>query len=104
MAPGKFENLIGDRTISVEQRPRIYSDELSYVSQLSAFKAKGLSHSFKRKHFCFSEQIAKPLMSQILKAVQCMHSVGVVHRDLNPSNIFLDFELNPGETKPELKI
>ena len=43
-------------------------------------------------------------MIQILKAVQCMHSVGVVHRDLNPSNIFLDFELNPEETKPELKI
>ena len=32
MAQGKFGNLIGDRTISVEQRPRIYSDELSYVS------------------------------------------------------------------------
>ena len=85
-----FENLIGDRK-NVEPRPRIYSDELSYLSQLSAFKAKGSGHTSKRKHFCIPEQIAKPLMFQILKAVQCMHSVGVVHRDLNPSNIFLDF-------------
>ena len=33
-----------------------------------------------------------------------MHSVGVVHRDLNPSNVFLDFDLTAGETQQELKI
>ena len=34
---------------------------------------------------------AKPLMRQLLLAVKCMHSVGIVHRDINPSNVFIHF-------------
>lgn len=30
-------------------------------------------------------------MIQILIAVKCMHSAGIVHRDMNPSNVFLHF-------------
>lgn len=32
-----------------------------------------------------------PLVEQMLTAIQKMHHLGIVHRDINPGNIFLHF-------------
>jgi len=45
----------------------------------------------RKLRFRFEERVAKPLMQQVLTAVRYMHSVGVCHRDLNPSNLFIHF-------------
>ena len=49
---------------------------------------------------CFSEDEAKPLVRQLLSALQKMHSLGIVHRDLNPNNIFLHFPRLPHYATP----
>ena len=49
---------------------------------------------------CFSEDEAKPLVRQLLSALQKMHSLGIVHRDLNPNNIFLHFPQLPCYATP----
>lgn len=41
-----------------------------------------------------SEDVSKQLIKQIAIAVEYMHSKAVIHRDLNPRNIFLQFEGN----------
>ena len=41
------------------------------------------------RKFCFDEQEAKPLVRQLLEAVNKMHKFGIVHGNLNPSNLFL---------------
>ena len=38
-----------------------------------------------------TEDEAKPLIRQLLQAISEMHELGIVHRDLNPNNIFLNF-------------
>lgn len=40
------------------------------------------------------ESEAKPLVKQILEAVSFMHQNGVIHRDLNPTNIFCVDKMN----------
>jgi eukaryotic translation initiation factor 2-alpha kinase 3 len=40
-------------------------------------------------HHCFHPQLSLKLLLSILDGVQYLHSVGVVHRDLKPTNIFL---------------
>lgn len=37
------------------------------------------------------EELAKKILNPILSAVDCMHSKGVVHRDMNPTNVFIHF-------------
>ena len=70
-------------------RPRVMSDQISQQSKLSKFKLT--SHMRKKQRYRFEEEVAKPLMVQVLTAVRYMHSVGVCHRDLNPSNVFIHF-------------
>jgi serine/threonine protein kinase len=41
-----------------------------------------------------SEEISKSLLRQILLGVNYMHLNGVVHRDLNPTNVFFNEETN----------
>jgi serine/threonine protein kinase len=36
-----------------------------------------------------SEEQTKPIMRQLLQAVDYMHERKVVHRDLNPTNLFV---------------
>lgn len=43
------------------------------------------------RKICLNESEAKPLVRQLITALQKMHSLGIVHRDLNPSNLFLHF-------------
>lgn len=40
-------------------------------------------------------------MLQLLSAIKEMHNVGIVHRDLNPGNIFLHFPDIPFSTSPQ---
>ena len=37
----------------------------------------------------FNESMAAKMFEQILRALKYMHSKGVVHRDMNPTNVFL---------------
>jgi serine/threonine protein kinase len=37
----------------------------------------------------FSEDRARIIMRQIVNAVQYMHERGVIHRDMNPTNVFI---------------
>lgn len=37
----------------------------------------------------FEEQKAKRLIKHVIEGVNYMHEKGVVHRDLNPTNVFL---------------
>ncbi len=38
-----------------------------------------------------AENVARILMKQLASAVSYMHSMRVIHRDLNPRNVFLHF-------------
>lgn len=49
---------------------------------------------------------ARPLVREMLVAVQKMHKLGIVHRDLTPNNVFLHFPnlpaiQSPAQTKDE---
>ena len=44
----------------------------------------------------FEESEARPLVKQFLSALEKMHRLGIVHRDLNPNNLFLHFPKLPG--------
>ena len=48
------------------------------------------------------EKEAKPLVTQMLTAVKKMHRLGIVHRDLNPGNIFLHFPDLPNQHSPQI--
>lgn len=48
----------------------------------------------------FEENEAKPLIRQMLTAILKMHRLGIVHRDLNPGNIFLHFADLPTDQSP----
>ena len=72
-----------------QRRQRVLSDQFSQYSKLSQFKLNSQRRS--KLRFRFEEKVAKPLMRQVLTAVRYMHSVGVCHRDLNPSNVFIHF-------------
>ena len=74
---------------NLQRRPRVLSDQISQYSKFSQFKLN--SHMRRKLRFRFEEKVAKPLMRQVLTAVRYMHSVGVCHRDLNPSNVFIHF-------------
>lgn len=43
---------------------------------------------------------AKPLVKEMLVAIQKMHKLGIVHRDLTPANIFLHFPNLPAFNSP----
>ena len=43
----------------------------------------------------FEEHEARPLVKQFLNALEKMHRLGIVHRDLNPNNLFLHFPKFP---------
>ncbi len=53
-----------------------------------------------QKRTFFTEPESKPLVKQMLIAVQKMHKLGIVHRDLNPGNIFLHFPTLPAIHSP----
>ena len=48
----------------------------------------------------FLEDEAKPLVYQLISALEKIHRLGIVHRDLNPSNIFLHFPSLPKQESP----
>lgn len=48
----------------------------------------------------FTEVEARPLVREMLVALQKMHKLGIVHRDLTPANIFLHFPNLPAIHSP----
>ena len=68
-------------------------------------KMKSLDHLLKKKHifsgyfvfrkffkFAFLEKEVSNIIFQVLNALIYMHSKGICHRDINPSNIMYDLE------------
>ena len=56
----------------------LFNDEFSHFN---------LEISFQKAHL--TEQEAKPMIAQLIEGIDHLHSHGVVHRDLNPNNVFL---------------
>jgi len=52
----------------------------------------------------FEEHEARPLVLQLLSTIEKMHRMGIVHRDLNPGNIFLHFPEIPFPSSPEIDV
>jgi serine/threonine protein kinase len=44
------------------------------------------------KEDTFSEEAAKFYMAELILAVQSVHALGYIHRDLKPDNVLLDWE------------
>ena len=61
----------------------------------------GLKHKLTAiKKTYFLEDEARPLALQLISALEKIHRLGIVHRDLNPSNIFLHFPSFPKQESP----
>ena len=74
--------------------PRIYEffeDSTSYFIVIEYCKGGDLFDRI-TKLLVFSESQAKEIISQVLLAVNYLHSKGIVHRDLKPENILMSDE------------
>ena len=58
-------------------------------SQINTNKSSSDTQMTLRTPKCLTEVQAKPLVKQLLKGIKYLHLRGVVHRDLNPNNVFL---------------
>ena len=64
----------------------------------AVFGLKQKLTAIKKTHF--TEDEAKPLVHQLVSALEKIHKLGIVHRDLNPSNIFIHFPSFPTQESP----
>ena len=46
--------------------------------------------SLLEKYTCFDEWIVKFYVSELVLAIESLHSLNIIHRDLKPENILLD--------------
>lgn len=53
----------------------------------------------KKYHLILIETEAALIMSQLLDAMNYIHSVGIIHRDLKPENIMIVLQNNKTEIK-----
>ena len=67
---------------------------LSYLVMEQVFGSSLLSYvqdHRRNSRWIQDESLAKIIISQVLSAVLFMHDRGVVHRDMNPTNVFVNF-------------
>lgn len=53
-----------------------------------------LNYILQRQGSVNNEETAQNIMRPILHAINFMHENGVVHRDMNPTNVFINFEVD----------
>ncbi|XP_012939135.1 ribosomal protein S6 kinase alpha-5 [Aplysia californica] len=75
----------------------LYDDHHTYIV-MELLKGGELLGRLKKKKF-FTETEASELMWKLVKAVEFMHSRGVVHRDLKPENILFEDDTEKAELK-----
>jgi serine/threonine protein kinase len=56
------------------------------------------------KNFKLTEQFIKSICKQTGLAIDYMHKQGILHRDLNPKNVFLSFENEDTSPSFDLRI
>nr|KAG5714594.1 hypothetical protein BaRGS_007040 [Batillaria attramentaria] len=67
----------------------VFTDDLHTYIVMELLKGGELLSRIKKKKF-FTEMEASEIMNKLVKAVEFMHSRGVVHRDLKPENLIFE--------------
>lgn len=67
----------------------LLKDELNYYI-LMEFCPNGELFQFIVDRGCLTEDVAKPLLRQVLEALDYIHQMGISHRDLKPENLLID--------------
>jgi serine/threonine protein kinase len=80
-------NMTHDNIIKLEQ---FDEDDLGMYLIMEFFDGMEIDDYLKNKIGIFPEDKAKPIMIQILKALDFAHKQGIVHRDIKPANILIN--------------
>ncbi|KRZ03673.1 Aurora kinase A [Trichinella zimbabwensis] len=67
-----------------------YFEDRSYDVLILEFAKKGALYDMLRKEKHFTEQRTAKYMSQLISAVQYLHSKSIVHRDIKAENVLVD--------------
>lgn len=66
----------------------VFSENNTMYYVMELLEGEDLMHRLKREGAMRWEQMA-PILNTIMKALEQIHSVGLIHRDISPDNIFL---------------
>jgi serine/threonine protein kinase len=82
-------NMIHENIIKLEQ---FDEDDMGMYLIMEFFDGIEIDDYLKNKIGIFPEETARPIMIQILKALDYAHKKGIVHRDIKPANILINNE------------
>jgi serine/threonine protein kinase len=101
-----FEQRLIDNEIAIMRRVKHpYLLNVLDVLEISGRKiivtplARGTLADFVRPDYRNPETVVRRVIEQLLKAIQFLHSLSIVHRDVKPANIYV---MNEDEQNPEI--